>query len=278
MRKSFHPLAFIHPVRASLGILALCLCDNFANAADGPRPNNLVVRPQQTSIRAGTYWFLEEGYIPGWSPLKTQAEVLEQEVLLKGYYAAVEQSSALIEEAKRRPLTVRENFDLSLGLFGSGRFAEAAITAEIGIGQAKMNYERAALFGIIAQSRGALGDYREAADAALQGHRLSPLSKDLAAMRVVYWTEVGNGAQVAAAEDALAALEDSGERVFLGPMVKFIWANRKAILVVVTKLKPLVLEQVARWWPEHKTAIEAAVQTLTAIWAVTETTPANLPR
>lgn len=187
----------------------------------------------------------------------------------ESYYAATKQSSALIKQAMTRPLTARGHFDLSLSLFGTGRFAEAALTAQIGMGLAKEDVERAAFFGVLAQSRGVMGDYQEANRAALEGHRLSPLSKELAAMRVVYSIKTGNGAHIAAAEDALAGLEESGERVFLGPMVRFLWQNRKAVVTVLTALGPVV-EQIKDRWPQHKTAIEAGIQTLKTMWELKE--------
>lgn len=197
----------------------------------------------------------------------------------ESYYAALIRSSELIKEAESRSLTTREHFDLSLSLFGSGRFAEAAMAAQLGMGRATEDIERAAFFGVMAQSRGALGNYQEAAYAALAGHRLNPLSKELAAMRVTYFKKSGNGAQLAAAEDALAGLEESGERVFLGAIVRFLWQNRKAVVTVLTTLGPLISEQVQARWPQHKEAIESGVQTLKAMWSIAEkiesATPAN---
>lgn len=182
------------------------------------------------------------------------------------YQAAAKQSATLIKQAMTRTLVAKEHFDLSLSLFGTGRFAEAALAAQMGMGHAKGDLERAAFFGVIAQSRGALGEYQEANRAALDGHRLNPLSKELAAMRVVYATKTGNGAQIAAAEDALAGLEERGERVFLGPLVKFLWQNRRSVVAVLTTLGSPIVDQVRERWPQHRIVIEACLQTLKTMW------------
>lgn len=244
MRKPHSPV-FVFQLHTATVSIACCLLANFAGAAER---------------------FTADG-----KPVaETRATGFES------YYAAVKQSSVLIKHGMARPLTAREHFDLSLSLFGTGRFAEAALTAQIGMGLTKEDVERAAFFGVLAQSRGAMGDYQEANRAALEGHRLSPLSKELAAMRVVYSTKTGNGAQLAAAEDALAGLEEAGERVFLGLMVRFLWQNRKTVVTVLTALGPVV-DQIKDRWPQHKTAIEAGIQTLKTMWTVAEKIESTTP-
>ncbi|NBR87973.1 MAG: hypothetical protein EBS84_19065 [Proteobacteria bacterium] len=193
----------------------------------------------------------------------------------ESYYAAVKQSSMLTKQAMARPLTAREHFDLSLSLFGTGRFAEAAMTAQLGMGQAKDDMERAAFFGVIAQSRGALGNYQEAAQAALEGHRLNPHSKELATMRVTYFKKTGNGAQLAAAEDALSGMME-GEPVSLpilvgaGLAAKWVWNYRKEIMVVLHIVGPPIVEHAKERWPQQKEAIEAVILTLKTMWTVAE--------
>lgn len=244
MRKPHSPI-FIFQLHTATVTIACCLLANFAGAA--------------------------ERTVDGKPAAKTKATGFES------YYAAMQQSSALVKQARARPLTAREHFDLSLSLFGTGRFAEAALTAEIGMGLAKEDVERAAFFGVLAQTRGAMGEYQEANRAALEGHRLSPLSKELAAMRVVYSTKTGNGAHIAAAEDALAGLEESGERVFLGLLVRFLWQNRKVVVVVLTSLGPPIQDQLNERWPQYKEAIEAGIQTLKTMWELKEKIESTIP-
>ena len=235
----------IHFLHAGIVGLAFCLLANFTDAAERTADGKLVAETRTTGFES--------------------------------YYAAVKQSSMLTKQAMARPLTAREHFDLSLSLFGTGRFAEAAMTAQLGMGQAKDDTERAAFFGVIAQSRGALGNYQEAAQAALEGHRLNPRSQELAAMRVTYFKKTGNGAQLAAAEDALSGLVTDGDPVF-GPAVaagvavglKWLWDHRKEVMVVLQIVGPPVVEHAKERWPQQKEIIEAGIQTLKAMWTIAE--------
>lgn len=137
----------------------------------------------------------------------------------------------LLDIARDRQLSSKEQFDLSLSFMRSASFVESLTTARLALGTTTNHLEKAAFYVVISQSLGALGDYQAAAEAALAGQRLNPTSRELAALRRVYFELVGDLAQKQAAEDTLAQLSPSGEKVAL---------NWRTVYVAVEVGKPII--------------------------------------
>lgn len=160
-----------------------------------------------------------------------------------------EQQSSLLKIAETRPLSADEQFVLSLAHLRQGAFPEALATARLTLGMVTNKEtgasEKAAVYAVIAQCHGAMGNFRLAAEAALEGHRLNPTSKELGALRLAYWTKAGNPEQIEAAKDAMNQLVAAGQKVEL---------TVGTIIVVVTVAKPVIeaLADVYGDWYEAK--------------------------
>lgn len=126
----------------------------------------------------------------------------------------------LYTKAATSPLSVEEHFNLTASLLGLGQFQESTVVAKLGLGLTQNRIEKSLFYMAIAQCHGARGLYGDAGEAALEGQRLDPLSKDLAALRFAYFTKHGDQAQAKAAEDTLRQLVPGlGERpIALGPL------------------------------------------------------------
>ena len=160
-----------------------------------------------------------------------------------------EQQRALLSIAEGRPLDAEELFVLSLAHLRQGGFPEALATARLTLGMVTNSetagQEKAALYAVIAQCHGAMGNFKQASDAALEGQRWNPTSRELAALRLAYCTKAGEPEQIEAARDAMAQVIASGQKVEL---------TVGTIIVVVSVAKPLIeaLAEVYGDWYEAK--------------------------
>ena len=184
-------------------------------------------------------------------------------------------SSRLTTESQSRVLTVDEQFELSVSLFGSGQFSEALLVGRMGLGRTRGPRERSMFYLIIAQCHGALGNYRSAGEAALEGQRLEPLSKELAALRLAYFTKVDDKAQVQAAADTLA-------QIIPGAGEQPVCLTQGVIAVVRFLIKAIeagvaIYEVGKRVWPEVKPQVEVIAQAALKIWQMSSQTTTGLP-
>lgn len=126
----------------------------------------------------------------------------------------------VLAKAVTTTLSIEEHFKLATSLLGLGHFEESTLVAKLGLGLTQNRMQKSLFYIVISQCRGARGFYNEAGEAALEGQRLDPLSKDLAALRFAYFTKHGDQAQAKAAEDTLRQLVPGlGDRpVGLGPL------------------------------------------------------------
>ncbi|NBQ69173.1 MAG: hypothetical protein EBU46_10185 [Nitrosomonadaceae bacterium] len=121
----------------------------------------------------------------------------------------------------------------------------------------------------IAQCHGAQGNYDDAGEAALEGQRLDPLSKELAALRFAYFTKHGDQAQAKAAEDTLRQLVPGvGDRpIALGPLGPMI------VGFLINELKEqgrILLKIAIEEWPTIKREVEAIAGRMGEKWVRTQ--------
>lgn len=172
----------------------------------------------------------------------------------------------LLTESQTRTLTVNEQFELSVALFGCGEFAEALLVGRMGLGRTQDAKERSLFHMIISQCNGALGNYRSAGEAALAGQRLQPLSRELAALRFAYFTKVEDKAQAQAAADTLAQLIPGA-----GQEEQPIAAIQGVICLVKLVARAIqagmaIYEVGKRAWPEVEPHVKEIAQTVLVIW------------
>jgi hypothetical protein len=181
----------------------------------------------------------------------------------------------LITESQNRALTVNEQFELSVSLFGCGAFSEALLVGRMGLGRTQDTRERGLFHMMIAQCHGALGDYRSAGEAALAGQRLQPLSKELAALRFAYFTKVEDKAQAQAAADTLAQLipgagQDEQPIATIQGVICLVKLVARAIQAGMA-----IYEVGKRAWPEVEPHVKEIAHTVLVIWNETRSqTPA----
>lgn len=116
----------------------------------------------------------------------------------------------LLTKAGSAALNADEHFSLAMSMFGLGQFREALVVARLGAGLTQNPIEKSVFYMAIAQCHGAMGDYGDAGAAALAGQRLNPLSRELAALRLAYFSKYDDKAQAKAAEDTLKQMCPSG--------------------------------------------------------------------
>ena len=162
----------------------------------------------------------------------------------------------LLAKAGSTPLNADEQFSLATSMLGLGQFREALIVASLGLGLTQDPVEKSLFYMAIAQCHGARGFYDYAGQAALEGQRLDPLSKELAALRFAYFTKDEDQAQVKAAEDTFKQLTGDGPPVCnpaaLWAVLKILYEGGKRIAEIVAlydtamaaweRLEPQVLE------------------------------------
>lgn len=174
-----------------------------------------------------------------------------------------QQRDELLTQAQARSLTAKEHFDLSVALLGTGQFAEALIVTKLGTGTTKEPHVKSLFSLVAAQALGAQGSYEAAAEAALTGQRLNPLSVELAALRFAYFTKVGNAAQAKSAEDRLKQLDPSGQPVLTGAEVIAI---AKGVIEIAITIKA-VYEVSRETWPRIQPEVERLAVRMTELWA-----------
>jgi hypothetical protein len=174
-----------------------------------------------------------------------------------------QQRDELLTQAQARSLTAKEHFDLSVALLGAGQFAEALIVTKLGSGTTKEPHAKSLFSLVAAQALGAQGNYEAAAEAALAGQRLNPLSVELAALRFAYFTKIGNAAQAKSAEDTLKQLDPSGQPVLTGAEVIAI---AKGVIEIAMTIKA-VYEVSRETWPRIQPEVERLAVRMTELWA-----------
>lgn len=117
-----------------------------------------------------------------------------------------------IKHSKDHSLTANELALWSLAEFATGDFNGALAHARSARGATQDPKEKAAAYIVISQSLGALEQYDDAGFAALEGQRLDPNSRILAAYRVGFFTKSGNVLQKMAADDHLRRLDQDYDR------------------------------------------------------------------
>lgn len=172
----------------------------------------------------------------------------------------------LITLSQTKALTVSEQFELTVSLFGSGKFGEALLVGRMGLGLTQVAREKSLFYMMIAQCNGALGNYHAAAEAALAGQRLHPLSSELAALRFAYFTKVEDKAQAQAAADTLAQIVPGGgqdER----PIVSIqggIWLVKMVVRSIQAGMA--AYEVGKRAWPEIEPHFKVIAKTVMTLW------------
>lgn len=172
----------------------------------------------------------------------------------------------LIALSQTKALTVNEQFELTVSLFGSGQFGEALLVGRMGLGLTQVAREKSLFYMMIAQCNGALGNYHAAAEAALAGQRLHPLSRELAALRFAYFTKVEDKAQAQAAADTLAQIIPGA-----GPGEQPIVSIQGAICLVKMVVRAIQAGMAAyevgkRAWPEIEPHFKVIAQTVMTLW------------
>lgn len=171
----------------------------------------------------------------------------------------------LFAKAATTPLSADEHFKLATSLLGLGQFQESTVVAKLGLGLTQNPIEKSLFYTAIAQCHGARGFYDDAGEAALEGQRLDPLSKDLAALRFAYFTKHGDQAQAKAAEDTLRQLVPGvGDRpIALGPLGPMI------VGFLINELKEqgqILLKIVKEEWPGIKDVVEVIAGRMREKW------------
>lgn len=127
---------------------------------------------------------------------------------------AVEMRNELCNQAITRPLNSGEYMQLCVAYFANGEFKEALTVARLGLGTTTNDHQKAQLYIVISQSYGGLGDYTNAAYAALTGQRCDANSFELAALRYAYFDKIKDSAQTNSAMDTMLQLNPQGQPVF----------------------------------------------------------------
>lgn len=175
----------------------------------------------------------------------------------------------LLAKAGSTALNADEQFSLATSMLGLGQFREALIVAKLGLGLTQSPVEKSLFYMAIAQCHGAQGNYDDAGEAALEGQRLDPLSKELAALRFAYFTKHGDQAQAKAAEDTLRQLVPGvGDRpIALGPLGPMI------VGFLINELKEqgrILLKIAIEEWPTIKREVEAIAGRMGEKWVRTQ--------
>lgn len=169
----------------------------------------------------------------------------------------------LLTKAQSTALNGDDHFSLATSLLGLGQFGEALVVARLGLGLTQDPVEKGVFYMVIAQCHGARGDYDDAAAAALEGQRVDPLSKDLAALRFAYFTKHGDQAQTKAAEDTLKQLDPSGRPVLNSEQ---FWGLVIGVTQAVLACKALY-ETAGQAWERMKPHVEDVKKSLDTLWS-----------
>lgn len=177
--------------------------------------------------------------------------------------AFVEARDRLLNQAQAKGLTAKEHFDLSVALLGTGQYGEALVVSRMGMGLTQEPKAKALFLMVAAQCNGAQGYYVSAAEAALEGQRLNPLSVELAALRLAYFTKIGNAAQAKSAEDTLKQLDPSGQPVLTGAELV---ALAKGVIEIAAAIR-VIYEVTHDAWPRIQPEVERVALRMTELWS-----------
>ena len=169
----------------------------------------------------------------------------------------------LLNQAQAKGLTAKEHFDLSVTLLGTGQYGEALVVSRLGMGLTQDPKAKALFLMLAAQCNGAQGHYVSAAEAALEGQRLNPLSVELAALRLAYFTKIGNAAQAKSAEDTLKQLDPSGQPVLTGAELV---ALAKGVIEIAAAIR-VIYEVTHDDWPRIQPEVERVALRMTELWS-----------
>lgn len=211
-----------------LFVARIILMGNKVTGHVNPRPNE----PMKTMLR----WSVI-AVLAGLAPLTVAG--LRGQPAKPGYSVAdlakIGDDKDVLRDASLRTLTARESGDLALHLAETGHSEAALIVANLGLGAAKDDRERAALFTTLSLTWASRGEYRNAAEAAQKGQELLPDNKTLAGLRFVYFELAGDGLAALAARNHLMRLDPTFARkpVFLAETIVVVEGLYR--LYVVTK-------------------------------------------
>ena len=118
----------------------------------------------------------------------------------------------LLQEGTVRSLTASEFGALAVSLAEKGKPDAAMVAVKLGLGAARNNREKAALQATLALIWGSQKDFAKAADAAQRGQEYLPNDPRLAALRVIYYEQAGDGVEALAAKSHLMHLDPNFNR------------------------------------------------------------------
>ena len=145
----------------------------------------------------------------------------------------------MLQTAKDRTLNTKEMVELSFAYLMTRQFDRAELTATLALGTTHNAKQKAAIYALISQNLGLMGRYKEAGLQALEGQRLDPESKWLAAYRLEFFDKAGETLQSMAAKDHLMRLDGSGREpaVATAPFAIASGVIISAVVVIVNWLK-----------------------------------------
>lgn len=109
--------------------------------------------------------------------------------------------------SKTEPRSAEDYFTLAVAQFGKTSVKEALESANRALPLFADAEKKALCYQLIAQCYGALGDYKLAARAATDGQQVLPDSRDLAALRVAYFKQMGDELNFTIASEHLMRLD-----------------------------------------------------------------------
>jgi len=138
---------------------------------------------------------------------------------------------------KTAPSTAEESFTLAMAYFGMRNMHEAIDNANQAMAKFNEKGKKAICYQLIAQAYGALGEYRLAANAATEGQRLVPNSKELATLRVAYFKKMGDTLNYEIANEHLMRLDPSYEKnPKMEPVTGAVIITGMIVLLAITAL------------------------------------------
>lgn len=189
------------------------------------------------------------------------SKTIAQQILKEEAVPSTQARDNLLERASTQVLSAEQTFALAVEFLAIGEFTKAEIVARLGLGLANPGKEKAALYAVIALSNGGLSDFKAAAQAALEGQRQDPVSKELAGLRVFYFSRTGDKAQRMAAEDTLMDLAGGGKPVLSMEDVK----AGIGFAVTIYSLFKSAYDLTEPWLKEHKNELQNAVKQVLAM-------------
>ena len=154
-----------------------------------------------------------------------------------------------------------------MACFEVGEITEAATTARLGMGVTKSAEEKAAFLAVLSQCLSVQGRYQIAAETALEGSRLNPASKELAALRSAYFEKLGDKANSLAARDHLRRLDPTVE----GKPVSE-WVDDLQTIILIYQTIKVIFETAKDAWVRLEPQIRETVEQMKKTW------PKMIPR